>query len=89
MEIEIHDTYVYGKKGQMHFDVAIEHKGKGNNNKLAVKSAKKWLNSIGEKNAKITSEECNFCHIDDPDQDIKDGIKKNGYAIIKMSGCPK
>ncbi len=86
MEIEIHDTYVDGKKGRMHFDVAVP-KGKGN--AFAVESGKKWLESIDEKDAKITSKECEFCHTQELNEKYTDEMKKNGYAIIKMDGCPK
>ncbi len=86
MEIEIHDTYVEGKNGTMHFDVAVE-KGKGN--AFAVESGKKWLESIGEKDAKITSKECSFCHTQDCSEDQEKEIKEKGYSIIKMQGCPK
>lgn len=88
MQIQIHDTYVEGKKGRMHFDVAIEDK-KGNDNKVAVASAKKWLQSIGEKDAKITSKECKFCHTEGASPKEEKEIKKDGYSIIKMDGCPK
>lgn len=88
MEVEIHDTWVKGKNGQMHFDVAIEKKGDKDNNKLAVASAKKWLESIGEKKAKVTSKECSFCHVQDASPKVVKEIKENGYAIIKMQGCP-
>ena len=89
MEIEIHDTWVEGKRKGMHFDVAVEHKGKGTNNKLAIASAKKYLESIDEKDAKITSKECSFCHIQGASPKVEKDIEKNGYSIIKMEGCPK
>jgi len=85
MEVEIHDTYVKGKKGEMHFDVAVP-KGKGN--AFAVESGKKWLESIGEKDAVITSKECTMCHTQGCTDEQEKEIKEQGYAIIKMSGCP-
>jgi len=87
MEIQIHDTYVKGKNGEMHFDVAIEE-GKGKDNAFAVECAKKWRDSIGEGGAEITSKECQFCHVQGANENIANDINKNGYSIIKMSGCP-
>ena len=84
MEIEIHDTWVKGKEGTIHFDVALEHKNDKNDNNLAVESAKKYLDSIGEKDAKITSSECKFCHTQDASAKIEIDIKKNGFGIIPM-----
>jgi len=86
MEIQIHDTYVKGKNGEMHFDVAIEE-GKGKDNVFAVECAKKWLDSIGEGDAEITSKECQFCHVQGANENIANDINKNGYSIIKMEGC--
>ena len=86
MEIQIHDTYVKGKNGEMHFDVAIEE-GKGKDNAFAVECAKKWLGSIGEGDAEITSKECQFCHVQGANENIANDINKNGYSIIKMEGC--
>ena len=86
MQIEIHDTYVDGKNGKMHFDVAVPE-GKGN--AFAVESGKKWLEFIGEKDAKITSKECTMCHTQDASSEVEKEINEKGYGIIKMDGCPK
>ena len=87
MQIEIHDTYVKNKKGKpMHFDVAVK-KGKGN--AYAVESGKKWLESIGEKDAVITSKECSFCHTQGAQPKIVEEIKDKGYSIITMENCPE
>ncbi len=85
MKVQIHDTWVSGSKGQIHFDVALEDK-KENNNDVAVKSAKKYLVSIGEEKATITSKECSFCHVQGCEENTEKEIKQNGYSIIKMSG---
>lgn len=82
MEVKIYDTWVKGKKGTIHFDVALEEKT--GNDKLAVESAKKYLESIGEKDAKITGTECNFCHTQGASAKIEKDIKKNGFGIIRM-----
>lgn len=86
MQVEIHDTYVKGKNGTMHFDVAVPE-GKGN--AFAVEAGKKWLESIGEKDAKITSKECSMCHTQSCTEEQEKEIKEKGYTIIKMYGCPK
>lgn len=78
------DTYVDGSKGQMHFDVFMP---KGKNVKDAIDAAKTFLNSVGEKNAKVTSEECSFCHIQKAKPEEEKEIKSNGFFIYKMTGC--
>ena len=56
---------------------------------IAISFAKEWLESIGEKNAKVSTEECKFCHSESVAEDIEIEIMTNGYFIVKMEGCPK
>ncbi len=85
MDIQVFDTYVKGSKGEMHFDVFMP---KGKSVDDAVNSAKSYLKSVGEENAKITTKECSFCHIQDAESDQEKEINENGFFIKKMSGCP-
>jgi hypothetical protein len=69
----------------MHFDVITDK----NNSMIAISFAKEWLKSIGEKNAKVSTEECKFCHSESVAEDIEIEIMTKGYFIVKMEGCPK
>jgi len=84
MDIQVFDTYVEGSKGEMHFDVFVP-KGKSAND--AINSAKQFLKTIGQEKAKVTSEECSFCHIQQATPKQEEEIKSKGYFIYKMSGC--
>lgn len=85
MDIRVYDTYVTAKDGhQMHFDVYAEKK----DDKKAIAFAKQWLESIGEKDAKITQDECKFCHVQGATPEQEKEIKSKGYFIYKMGGCP-
>ncbi len=85
MDIHVYDTYVKAKDGHtMHFDVFAEIQDPNK----AIENAKKWLDSIGEGEAKVTSEECQFCHTQGAAPHIEEEIKNNGYFIYKMEGCP-
>lgn len=86
MEIHVFDTYVTSKKGKtMHFDIITS----GNKDiKKALEYGKKWLESIGEGDATLTSKECEFCHSQSAPKPIEDAIRKDGYYIQKMEGCP-
>ena len=85
MDIHVYDTYVQAKDGHtMHFDVITNAK----DDKKAIEYAKEWLKSVGEANAKVTTEECQFCHTQGAPEPIAEQIKKNGYFIQKMEGCP-
>ena len=86
MEIQVYDTYVKAKDGKtMHFDVYLD-KAAGSMGK-ALEGAKKYLSSVGEGDAKITTEECRFCHVKDPSQEEQTEITKEGFYIYKMSNC--
>jgi len=85
MEIHVYDTYVEAKDGHtMHFDVITDVK----DHDKAIEYAKKWLNSVGEVTAQVTTEECQFCHSQGAPEPISEAIKKDGFFIQKMEGCP-
>ena len=81
MPISVYDTYVDGKRGEMHFDVYLPER----NDEKAIEAAKKFVNSIGEKDAKVTAKRCSYCHSERTTPEIAKEIKKNGYYILKMS----
>ncbi|WP_428325312.1 DUF2024 family protein [Nitrosopumilus sp.] len=86
MDFHVFDTYVKAKDGQtMHFDVVTDN----NNVEKAISYAKEWLNTIGEEDSKVTTEECKFCHTQSVPEDIEIEIMTNGYFISKMEGCPE
>lgn len=85
MEIHVYDTYVKAQDGHvMHFDVFTAVK----DDQKAIGYAKQWLISIGEENSVVTSKECSFCHSQGAPAEVIDEIKKNGFYIYKMEGCP-
>ena len=85
MNFHVFDTYVKSKKGHtMHFDVITDT----NKIEKVISFAKEWLNSIGEESAKVTAEECRFCHTQSVPEDMEIEIMTNGYFIAKMEGCP-
>lgn len=85
MEIHVYDTYVEAKDGHtMHFDVITDVKDHGK----AIEFARQWLETVGEKGAKVTTEECQFCHSQGAPKPVEDAIKTNGFFIQKMEGCP-
>ncbi len=86
MGFHVFDTYVKSKNGHvMHFDVITDK----NDTEKAITFAKEWLKSIGENDAKVTIEECRFCHTQSVSEEIEIEIMTNGYFIAKMEGCPE
>lgn len=86
MEIHVFDTYVTASDGHtMHFDVFTSE----NDLKKAIGYAKKWLDSINETDAQVTSNECRFCHSQNAPTNVIDDIRQHGFYIYKMEGCPE
>ncbi|MDD2739275.1 MAG: DUF2024 family protein [Methylomonas lenta] len=86
MEIHVFDTYVTASDGHtMHFDVFTSE----NDLEKAIGYAKKWLDSINETDAQVTSNECRFCHSQNAPTNVIDDIRQHGFYIYKMEGCPE
>jgi hypothetical protein len=86
MECAVYDTYVTKKDGKvMHFDVIVED---GVPHEKAVEYGKQYLASVGQGEQKMTSEECQFCHIQAAPPFVEKAIKQSGCWIQKMEGCP-
>jgi len=86
MDFHVFDTYVKSKEGHvMHFDVVTDKKEV----QKAISYAKRWLKTIGEESATVTTEECRFCHTQSVPDDMEIEIMTNGYFIAKMEGCPE
>ena len=85
MEIHVYDTYVKAKNGDtMHFDGITGEK----DNDKALTYGKEWLKSVGEENAEMTTNECQFCHSANAPEPVEQAIKEKGYYIQKMENCP-
>ena len=86
MDFHVYDTYVKAKDGHtMHFDVVTDK----NDTEKAISFAKEWLKEIGEESAKVSTEECKFCHTQSVPDDMEIEIMTNGYFIEKIDGCPQ
>ncbi len=87
MECAVYDTYVQNKDGRtMHFDVIVEA---STPHEKAIAYGHQYLSQVGQEGQKMTSEECQFCHIQEVPPFVEKAIKQNGYWIQKMEGCPQ
>ena len=85
MAIHVYDTFAHTATGKiMHFDVLISTR----DDQKAFDYARQWLAEIGEQNAKVKSGNCAFCHTTADLPQFSDEIKRKGYAIYKLEGCP-
>jgi hypothetical protein len=80
MEIHVYDTYVKAADGHtMHFDVITGEK----DHDKAITYGKEWLQSVGEGESEMTTNECKGAP-----EPVEQAIKEKGYFIQKMEGCP-
>ncbi len=79
--VRVFDTWVEGKQGTIHFDVMTTDQ------ETALRLAKDYLASIGEPEATITTEECQFCH-NEPlvffSSDQQRQFREQGGFIVKL-----
>ncbi len=86
MKIDVYDTYApAGGKRLIHFDVLVEH---GTKAEKAYHFAKSWLSEIGENADALEQSHCRFCHSDNAPPHMEAAIRKQGYYILQMEGCP-
>ncbi|MEM7106292.1 MAG: DUF2024 family protein [Bacteroidota bacterium] len=87
MSVAVFDTYVRKANGDtLHFDIIIPD-GKYSEQEV-LNFGKTYLDSIGESRSVISSKECQFCHIEDPSEEILGAIDKQGYYILDLGEIP-
>ena len=80
MDIHVYDTYVKAKDGHtMHFDVITNVQ----DHDKAIEYAKQWLATVGEDGAKVTGEECQFCHTQGAPEPVEKEIKEKDSLFKK------
>ena len=87
MSVAVWDTYVKKQDGSvMHFDILVPSALK---NALTIHQyGKEYLATENEEDARLDTEECQFCHIEDVGADVKAAIQASGYYILEMDDIP-
>lgn len=86
MKIAVWDTYVKKQDNElMHFDILVSASVK--DSAIVYNYGKSYLESKGIYNVKISSEECQLCHIEKASEEVETKIKKQGFSIIEMENC--
>ncbi len=87
MKVAVWDTYVKKENGNvLHFDIIVPQNI--TDESLIFDYGKEYLTSI-QTNGKITSEECQYCHIESPSNEIITAIEQKGYYILEMEEISK
>ena len=87
MNVAVWDTYVKKRDGSvMHFDILVPSTLK---DALAIHQyGKDFLATKNESGARLDTEECRFCHVEDAGADVKAAIQEKGYYILEMDDIP-
>jgi len=85
MNVDVYDTYAHTTGGTLlHFDVLLL----SGNGGRAVEYAQEWLQSIGVNIDKIRQDNCRYCHTEAANPEMQQHVRKHGYFILQMEGCP-
>lgn len=86
MNVAIWDTYVTKKDGQiMHFDIVAPESIK--DTAIIHQYGKEYLQTKGQESQPLSSNECQFCHIEKLRPHWEKEITLKGYFIIEMQNC--
>lgn len=87
MKVDVWDTYVKRKLGDvLHFDIIVPDTIKDNSE--IFKFGKEYLEAIGEGEGQLSTAECQFCHVEEPTEEMLASIGKKKYFILELEIIP-
>ena len=87
MSVAVFDTYVKKSDGNTaHFDIIVPD-GQYSLEEV-IDFGKAYLTQIQVDQDKISAKECQFCHIEEPSEEILNSIAEKGYYILEMEDIP-
>ena len=88
MQVAVYDTYVKkaDNSGTYHFDIIIEKEQFDNSE--VIDFGKEHLNSVKADFQNFSVDECQFCHIETPTEEMIKAINNNGYYILLFDDIP-
>lgn len=87
MKVAVWDTYVKSNKGDvLHFDIIAPEEIKDPSTIYTF--GREYLESINESSGQINTSECQFCHIEEPTEEMLASIEQSGYFILEMEKIP-
>ncbi|WOD44661.1 DUF2024 family protein [Hwangdonia lutea] len=86
MKVSVWDTYVKREDGKiMHFDILVPNSLQDEQTILNYGAS--YLKSKAFKTESISSNICNFCHIEQATDAVMNDIQNKGFSIIEMENC--
>ncbi len=86
MKVEVWDTYARKPDGNtLHFDILVEE---GTPASRVYQFGKAYLRALGVEDARLDASTCQFCHVEEVDEDIARTIREHGYQIVFLEEIP-
>ena len=87
MKVAVWDTYVKREDGKiMHFDIIVSREL--TDEQVVFGYGQKYLREKQiQSSGNITTNECQFCHVDQATNEMIEQIEKNGYFILEIENC--
>jgi hypothetical protein len=87
MKVAVWDTYVKVPSGEvLHFDILVPDQLR--DAAVIYQYGKAYLQSRGAEDGVIDSDHCQFCHIEQPDEEMLQSIEQRGYYILELDTIP-
>ena len=85
MQAAVFDTYVIKKEGGlMHFDIIVPQFTPADQ---VIRFGQEYLKRKGQIGQPLSSNECQFCHIEQATEPMLAAFSEKGYFILEMQGC--
>jgi hypothetical protein len=86
MKVAVWDTYVTKKDGsEMHFDILVPEEI--TESSIVYNYGKEYIKFKNQEGQPLSSNECNFCHVENIRPQWEADIKNKGYFIVEMENC--
>lgn len=87
LKVAVWDTYIKKKDGNvMHFDIIVPENF--SDEKAIFNFGETYAKSKGELDVKVDTSKCQFCHVEDVTNDVREAIAEVGYYILEMDDIP-
>lgn len=87
MKVAVWDTYVKSRDGSvLHFDIIVPETVQDTG--VIYDFGRQYLADAGEPASELSMEQCRFCHIEEPTDEMMHAIETKGYYILEMEPIP-
>lgn len=87
MKVAVWDTYVKVPSGEvLHFDILVPDQLR--DAAVIYQYGRAFLQSRGVASGEIDADHCQFCHIEEPDEEMLQSIEQSGYYILELDTIP-